>query len=171
MANVCSTIFCARENASARFDSREPRMKGIWRTVLALALSGAVAMPALASALEECVAAGDAAAVLRCLTEEDTKANVELSNAEAAAAKRARDGARGGACRAGENGPRLRGVSRVAMRLRQRNDGERQRRRPGSRGLPDRLEPSPRARADAVTARASRHGDHTPGRAAAHDRA
>src|SRR5437660_3860451 len=91
MANVCSTIFCARESASARFDSREPRMKGIWRTVLALALSGAVAMPALASALEECVAAGDAAAVLRCLTEEDTKANVELSNAEAAAAKRARE--------------------------------------------------------------------------------
>ena len=67
-------------------------MNGIRRAVLALALSGAAfAMPALASALEECVTAGDGAAVLRCLTEEDARANVELSNAEAAAAKRARD--------------------------------------------------------------------------------
>ena len=66
-------------------------MSGIRRTVLALALSGAFALPALASALEECVPAGDGAAVLRCLTEEDTKANVELANAEAAAAKRTRD--------------------------------------------------------------------------------
>jgi uncharacterized protein YecT (DUF1311 family) len=66
-------------------------MNGIRRALLALALSGAVTMPALASALEECVPAGDGAAVLRCLTEEDTKANVELSNAEAAAAKRARE--------------------------------------------------------------------------------
>ena len=66
-------------------------MNGMRRAMLALALSGAVAMPALASALEECVPAGDGAAVLRCLTEEDTKANVELSNAEAAAAKRARE--------------------------------------------------------------------------------
>jgi len=66
-------------------------MNGMRRAMLALALSGAVAMPALASALEECVPAGDGAAVLRCLTEEDTKANVELSNSEAAAAKRARE--------------------------------------------------------------------------------
>ncbi|HYT96557.1 MAG TPA: hypothetical protein VEO36_04490, partial [Casimicrobiaceae bacterium] len=66
-------------------------MKGIRRVVLALALSGAVAMPALASALEECVPAGDGAAVLRCLSEEDIKANVDLSNAEAAAAKRTRE--------------------------------------------------------------------------------
>jgi len=66
-------------------------MKWIRRTLLALALSGVVASPAFASALEECVPAGDGAAVLRCLTEEDTKANVELSNAEAAAAKRARE--------------------------------------------------------------------------------
>jgi uncharacterized protein YecT (DUF1311 family) len=66
-------------------------MNGIRRVVLALALSGAIAMPARASAVEECVPAGDGAAVLRCLTEEDTKANVELSNAEAAAAKRARE--------------------------------------------------------------------------------
>ena len=66
-------------------------MNGIRRALLALALSGAVTMPALASALEECVPAGDGAAVLRCLTEQDTKANVELSNAEAAAAKRARE--------------------------------------------------------------------------------
>ena len=66
-------------------------MNGIRRALLALALSAAVTMPALASALEECVPAGDGAAVLRCLTEQDTKANVELSNAEAAAAKRARE--------------------------------------------------------------------------------
>ena len=66
-------------------------MDGIRRAVLALWLSGAVAFPALASALEECVPAGDGTAVLRCLTEEDAKANAELSNAEAAAAKRARD--------------------------------------------------------------------------------
>jgi uncharacterized protein YecT (DUF1311 family) len=66
-------------------------MIGIRRTVLALALSGTVAMPALASALEECVPAGDGAAVLRCLTEEDVKANAELANAEVAAVKRARD--------------------------------------------------------------------------------
>ena len=67
-------------------------MNGIRPAVLALALSGAaIATPALASALEECVPAGDGAAVLRCLTEEDTRANVELSNAEAAAAKRARE--------------------------------------------------------------------------------
>jgi uncharacterized protein YecT (DUF1311 family) len=66
-------------------------MKGIRQAVLALALSGLVTLPALASALEECVPAGDGAAVLRCLTEADTKANVELSNAEAAAAKRARE--------------------------------------------------------------------------------
>jgi uncharacterized protein YecT (DUF1311 family) len=66
-------------------------MNGMRRAMLALALSGAVAMPALASALEECVPAGDGAAVLRCLTEEDTKANAELSNSEAAAAKRARE--------------------------------------------------------------------------------
>ncbi|HEY3179071.1 MAG TPA: lysozyme inhibitor LprI family protein [Casimicrobiaceae bacterium] len=58
---------------------------------LSLCLSGALTSAALASALEECVPAGDHAAVLRCLTEEDVKANGELSNAEAAAAKRSRE--------------------------------------------------------------------------------
>ena len=66
-------------------------MHGIQRAALALWLSGAVAAPALATALEECVPTGDGAAVLRCLTEEDGKANIELSTAEAAAAKRARE--------------------------------------------------------------------------------
>jgi uncharacterized protein YecT (DUF1311 family) len=66
-------------------------MNGIRRAMLALWLSGAVAVPAFASALEECMSAGGGAAMLRCLTEEEGKANVELSNAEAAAAKRARE--------------------------------------------------------------------------------
>ena|SRR5437660_5620972 len=66
-------------------------MNGIRRAVLVLGLSSAAAVPALASALDECMPAGGGAAVLRCLTEEEGKANVELANAEAAAARRARE--------------------------------------------------------------------------------
>src|SRR5438046_1084445 len=66
-------------------------MNTIRSAALGLWLSVVVAPPALASALEECVPAGDGAAVLRCLTEEDVKTNTELSSAEAAAARRARE--------------------------------------------------------------------------------
>jgi uncharacterized protein YecT (DUF1311 family) len=56
-----------------------------------LAMSLALAAPALAGAVEECMTAGDHSAVTRCLTEQDVKANAELAAAEAAAGKRARE--------------------------------------------------------------------------------
>jgi len=66
-------------------------MSGVRATTLLLFLSWLVAISAQASPVDECAAAGDATAILRCLTEEDVKANAELATAEAAAAKRARD--------------------------------------------------------------------------------
>jgi uncharacterized protein YecT (DUF1311 family) len=63
------------------------RMLGLgWAVACAL-------LPGLATAgpLEECQMSGDHAAVTRCLTDEDIKANVELASAEGAAGKRARD--------------------------------------------------------------------------------
>jgi len=53
-------------------------------------MASELAFPVLASALDECVRIGDGAAVLRCLNEEEGKANADLSSAESVAAKRAR---------------------------------------------------------------------------------
>jgi uncharacterized protein YecT (DUF1311 family) len=51
----------------------------------------ALAAPAMAGAVEECLLAGNPAAVARCLNEEEAKVNGELATAEAAAARRARE--------------------------------------------------------------------------------
>jgi len=63
------------------------------RRVARLALVGAllgVAQVACAGAYEDCVTAGDKAAVLQCLATEDRQANQDLASAEAAAAQKAR---------------------------------------------------------------------------------
>jgi uncharacterized protein YecT (DUF1311 family) len=60
------------------------------RTILAVAAC-VVATSAGAGALDECMARGDHAAVTRCLVDADKAAGGELSKAEAAAAKAARD--------------------------------------------------------------------------------
>ena len=65
-------------------------MRSIRFAALSLALCATCGL-ARANAVDECAAAGDGAAVLRCLTEEDAKTGADLANAEAAAAKRARD--------------------------------------------------------------------------------
>jgi uncharacterized protein YecT (DUF1311 family) len=52
-----------------------------------LAFSGS----ALAAAAEECLPAGDAAAVLKCLTDEEIKTNAELATLETTAANHARN--------------------------------------------------------------------------------
>ena len=50
-----------------------------------------VAILAAAGALDECLTAGDHAAVTRCLVEADAQAQAALRNAEAAAGTRARE--------------------------------------------------------------------------------
>jgi uncharacterized protein YecT (DUF1311 family) len=70
-----------------------------FRSLLAASIvaASAFAQGALAGALEECKGTGDSASLTRCLSEEERKANTELSSAEAAAAQKARtlDGATG----------------------------------------------------------------------------
>ena len=56
----------------------------------ALLLLG-LAAPAAAGALDECLTAGDHAAVTRCLVDIDTQVQASLRNAEAAAGTRARE--------------------------------------------------------------------------------
>ena len=106
---------------------------------------------AAAGALDECLTAGDHAAVTRCLLEADAQAQASLRNAEGDAGKRAReiDTATG---RSGANAAlakSLRAVRRLpedAVRLRQGAVRERQRRRPGAAGLPHRPHAPARAR-------------------------
>jgi uncharacterized protein YecT (DUF1311 family) len=66
-------------------------MRPIRVVALALCLWATCAGGAWANAVDECAAAGNGDAVLRCLSELDVKTNAELANAEAAAARRARD--------------------------------------------------------------------------------
>jgi uncharacterized protein YecT (DUF1311 family) len=47
--------------------------------------------PVFAAAVEECLPIGDGAAVLKCLTDEEIKANAELAALEVTVAKHARD--------------------------------------------------------------------------------
>jgi uncharacterized protein YecT (DUF1311 family) len=63
------------------------------RRVARLGLVGVllgVAQAACAGAYEDCVTAGDKAAVMQCLATEDRQANQDLASAEAAAAQKAR---------------------------------------------------------------------------------
>ena len=62
------------------------------RTLVTLAMVPlAFAVPAAAGALDECQAAGDHAAVTRCLVDADREAQAALRNAEGAAGIRARE--------------------------------------------------------------------------------
>ena len=64
-------------------------MRRIWRLAVAGVLLG-VAQLACAGAYEDCVTAGDKAAVLQCLATEERQANQDLASAEASAAQKAR---------------------------------------------------------------------------------
>ena len=55
-----------------------------------IGLLAAAAQAAWAGAYEDCVTAGDKAAVMQCLATEDRQANQDLASAEAAAAQKAR---------------------------------------------------------------------------------
>jgi len=76
-----------------RADDRRLRLKAAARAgARALPVLWAL-LPALAAAgpLEECMAAGDHAAVTRCLADAERKASSELATAEGAAGRRARE--------------------------------------------------------------------------------
>jgi uncharacterized protein YecT (DUF1311 family) len=60
-------------------------------TIGTFALLSLAAKPAWAGAVEECMTAGERAAVTRCLIEEDAKVGADLAAAEGAAGKRARE--------------------------------------------------------------------------------
>src|SRR5207237_6195163 len=75
-----------------------------------------------------------------------------IRGGETRARPRAGDRPRGRIRGAREVGARLCGVSRVAMRVHQGSNGERQRRRRSTSGLPHRLEPPARPRAEVLMA-------------------
>jgi uncharacterized protein YecT (DUF1311 family) len=63
-----------------------------WRgIVFGVACGLAFGAPAFAAAVEECLPIGDGAAVLKCLTDEEIKANAELAALEVTVAKHAHD--------------------------------------------------------------------------------